>query len=105
MRLVYADDVKELLNGLESLPWEEQVDELVDKLPTAELPLGKEAYLKWDQNAIDWGIGAWVCSDCNSRNDNLPRFKTENPLQRRGSQFCPVCGAKIVGVKMVGGQE
>ena len=35
MRLINADDVKELLNGLESLPWEEQVDELVDAIPTA----------------------------------------------------------------------
>lgn len=35
MRLINADDVKELLNGLESLPWEEQVDELVDAITTA----------------------------------------------------------------------
>lgn len=35
MRLIDADDVKELLNGLESLPWEEQVEELVDAIPTA----------------------------------------------------------------------
>lgn len=33
-RLVFAHDVKELLNGLESLPWEEEVDFLVDALPT-----------------------------------------------------------------------
>jgi hypothetical protein len=35
MRLINADDVKELLLGLDSLPWEEQVDELVDAIPTA----------------------------------------------------------------------
>ena len=35
MRLINADDVKELLNGLDSLPWEEQIDELVDAIPTA----------------------------------------------------------------------
>lgn len=34
-RLINADDVKELLLGLDSLPWEEQVDELVDRIPTA----------------------------------------------------------------------
>ena len=33
-RLVFAHDVKELLNGLESLPWEEEVGYLVDALPT-----------------------------------------------------------------------
>ena len=35
MRLINADDVKELLLGLDSLPWEEQVDELVAAIPTA----------------------------------------------------------------------
>ncbi len=35
MRLINAEDVKDLINGLDSLPWEEQVDELVDSIPTA----------------------------------------------------------------------
>lgn len=34
-RLIDADEVKELLLGLDSLPWEEQVDEIVDAIPTA----------------------------------------------------------------------
>ena len=34
-RLIYADDVKDLINGLDSLPWEDQVDEMVDAIPTA----------------------------------------------------------------------
>lgn len=38
MRLIKADDVKELINGLDSLPWEEQVDEMVDAIPTAYEP-------------------------------------------------------------------
>ena len=42
MRLVNADDVKELLLGLDSLPWEEQVDELVDTIPTAKVVNGRE---------------------------------------------------------------
>lgn len=36
MRLIDADDVKDLLNGLDSLPWEEEVDELVNRLPKVE---------------------------------------------------------------------
>ena len=35
-KLVYSDDVKELLLGLDSLPWEEQVDEIVNSLPTVD---------------------------------------------------------------------
>lgn len=35
MRLIDAEMVKDLINGLDSLPWEEQVDELVDSIPTA----------------------------------------------------------------------
>ena len=34
-RLVDSDDVKELINSLESLPFEEDVDYLVDSIPTA----------------------------------------------------------------------
>ena len=36
-KLVYADDVKDLLKGLESLPWDEEVDYLVDSLPSVEV--------------------------------------------------------------------
>lgn len=34
-RLIYAEDVKALINGLDSLPFEEEVDDLVDRIPTA----------------------------------------------------------------------
>lgn len=35
MRLISDTEVKELLLGLDSLPWEEEVDDMVDRLPTA----------------------------------------------------------------------
>ena len=35
-RLIDANDVKELINGLSELPWEEEVDYLVDTLPTVD---------------------------------------------------------------------
>ena len=34
-RLVDIEEVKALINGLDSLPWEEEIDELVDTIPTA----------------------------------------------------------------------
>ena len=35
MRLISDEEVKELLKGLDSLPWEEEVDDLVGRIPTA----------------------------------------------------------------------
>lgn len=35
MRLIDVDDVKDLINGLDSLPWEEEVDDLLKSIPTA----------------------------------------------------------------------
>ena len=34
-RLISDEDVKELINGLDSLPWEEEVDDLVAAISTA----------------------------------------------------------------------
>lgn len=34
-RLVDIEDVKEFINGLDSLPWEEELDDLVNTIPTA----------------------------------------------------------------------
>lgn len=53
-RLINADDVKDLINGLDSLPWEEQVDEMVDAIPTAYdldkvvAELERESYNRFD---------------------------------------------------------
>ena len=35
MRLIDADEVKDLLLGLDSLPWEEEVDGIVDRMQIA----------------------------------------------------------------------
>ena len=34
-RLVDIEDVKAFINGLDSLPWEEELDDLVKAIPTA----------------------------------------------------------------------
>ena len=34
-RLVDIEDVKALIMGLDSLPWEEEIDDLCDAIPTA----------------------------------------------------------------------
>ena len=53
----------------------------------------------WDINAIDWGIGGWVCSECHTVNSNIPQKPTYRPLLWAGSKFCPNCGANMNGGK------
>lgn len=58
----------------------------------------------WDENGMDWNLGAWVCSECHARNDNIPPAikyndgyrKVGNPYMWQGSKFCPNCGARMV---------
>lgn len=52
---------------------------------------------KWvfDKNANDWGIGGYVCSECQAKNNNLPCIKVPDPLMFDGTKYCPNCGAKM----------
>lgn len=56
----------------------------------------------WDDDAIDWGLGAWVCSRCHGRNANIHAGKpgydnsiSANPYAWAGAQYCPNCGAPM----------
>lgn len=52
---------------------------------------------KWDENALNWGIGAYVCSYCNGNNLNLPREKKPDSLVASFSaaNYCPHCGREM----------
>lgn len=52
-------------------------------------------YAEWyyDPNGMDWGLGAWKCSKCHTKNDNLGGSKNISPYMFAGSKFCPQCGA------------
>jgi hypothetical protein len=54
---------------------------------------------EWHYNpdGMDWGLGAWQCSLCGCRNDNLPMDESIKPLRWAGSKYCPNCGAKMKG--------
>lgn len=55
----------------------------------------------WDNDAIDWGLGAWVCSRCHGRNNihaGRPGYDdsiSANPYAWSGAQYCPHCGAPM----------
>lgn len=51
----------------------------------------------WNPNGMDWGLGAWMCSECACRNHNIPDDDRIKPLRFSGSRYCPNCGAKMNG--------
>ena len=57
----------------------------------------EEAHWVYDPNGMDWNLGAWVCSNCRCRNDNLPMSSYINPLDWSGSKFCGNCGLPMTG--------
>ena len=73
----------------------EKMDDVVER---------KTGKWEYDPDGMDWGIGAWVCSECGGRNDNIPAFvrgvdgheQKVNPYRWAGSKFCPNCGARMV---------
>lgn len=57
----------------------------------------QQGHWVYDPNAIDWGMGGWICNLCGNRNNNLPIMQQDcNPYLYAGSQYCPACGAKMV---------
>ncbi|MEE1163505.1 MAG: hypothetical protein UHU21_07410 [Lachnospiraceae bacterium] len=52
----------------------------------------------WKKDAMDWGIGAWVCNKCGCRPNTLWSTKRDSiPLAYAGSRFCGYCGAYMGG--------
>lgn len=73
------------------------IKRVFDDAPTIEAEPVRRGKWIWDDNAIDWGIGAWVCSECHGRNENIHAGKGDNPNVWSGSRFCNNCGAKMDG--------
>lgn len=82
-RLVYADEVEDLINGLDSLPWEEDVHTLVNSLSTVDAM--EIVHGRW----VPCGFGKEImCSACRCELGDVWEYR-----------YCPNCGAKMdVGV-------
>ena len=62
-KYIKAEDVKDLLIGLDSLPWEEEVDDIIEQLKTANVK--EVVHAKWERKYdIDKGIYWHECSNC-----------------------------------------
>ena len=51
---------------------------------------------EWDENGMDWNIGAWRCSHCRSKAETWWTADKHNPLRCAGSHFCGNCGANMI---------
>lgn len=72
--------------------------ELIKSLPAADVRPVVMGRWGWDENGMDWGIGAWRCSVCHSRPETTWQTMTDIiPLRWSGSHYCPNCGARMEG--------
>ena len=73
---------------------------LIARQPKVEAKAIEYAHWVYDTNGLDWGLGAWVCSSCHTKNDNIPAMQLDiNPLWFAGSKFCPNCGKTMIPEK------
>jgi hypothetical protein len=75
-----------------------EVDDSVPNVATA-VDFVEVRHGEWHYNpdGMDWGLGAWECSLCRCKNDNLPMDEKINPRVWAGAKYCPNCGAKMDG--------
>ena len=90
MRLIDADAVKQFIyaNGY-------VYANTLDKFPTID-PV-KHGRWVYDKNGRDFNLGAWLCSECGCKNNNLGMDNRINPHIFSGSNYCPNCGARMDG--------
>lgn len=70
--------------------------EIVDSIPSADVAPVLKSHWYWDEDGMDWGIGAWCCDNCKSRAETWWALdKKYNPLRCSGGKFCGNCGAKM----------
>ena len=76
----------------------QRADDAIDLIPAADVARVRHGRWVWNPNGMDWGIGAWCCSECKSKAEtwwaNDPIY---NPLHCSGGHFCGNCGARMDG--------
>ena len=71
------------------------VKRLVDAIPSADVAEVRHGKWIWDENGMDWNIGAWRCSICHIMSPMWWNADKRNPQNCSGHRFCPNCGAKM----------
>ena len=71
--------------------------QLIDAQPTVDSVSVVHGHWIYDPNGMDWNLGAWRCSKCGCKNNNIGGDERINPLLFAGSKYCPNCGCKMNG--------
>lgn len=93
-RLVYAEEVEELIAGMDSLPWEEEVETLVNSLTTVDAV--EVVHGEWSIIEDDYDDATILeCSVC----EMSFHFEEYDGLlpQAQTYHYCPNCGSKMRG--------
>ena len=65
-------------------------------IPTADVAPARYGHWVWNPDGMDWGLGAWVCSECHAKPGTWwEADKKYNPLRCSGGHFCGNCGARM----------
>lgn len=68
---------------------------MLEMMPAMDAEPVRHGRWVFDKNANDWGIGGYVCSECKTKNNNLPCIEVAVPSMFMGTKYCPSCGAKM----------
>lgn len=69
--------------------------DIVREQPTVDSVSVVHGHWIYDPNGMDWNLGAWRCSKCGCKNNNIGGDERINPLLFAGSKYCPNCGCKM----------
>lgn len=69
----------------------------IDEMPAADVEPVRHGKWIYNPNGMDFNLGAWECSACAQRNNNLPCSRNISPYICVGSKYCPNCGARMCG--------
>lgn len=96
-RVLY--DISNTENALSGRYEREVIETLREVFKTSKVV--KTGHWVYNKDGVDWGIPAWCCSECKSKNDMIPAYiqgrgRVRNPYVYAGSQFCPCCGVQMI---------
>ena len=105
MRLIDADEAKKKIrplspedetNGCTFDTVKKLMHKLLDEASTVDAQPVVIGKWLWDENGMDWGLGAWRCSVCGNKPETgWEADQKYIPRRCSGSKFCGNCGAKM----------